>query len=282
MFRRILSHLLLGLLVASAAHAQTVDEVLAKHFEAQGGLEKLKTLQSRRITGNMALGPGMEAPFVIEQKRPGKQRLEINVQGMTGVQAFDGERSWSHMPFMGQKSAEYASEEDSKNQKDDSDFDGPLVDWKAKGNTVELAGKEPVQGADAFKLKVTLKSGTVQYHFIDAETYLLVKQEGKTKRRGTEFEGEAFFSDFKDVDGYMVPFVMEQGAKGVEQRQKMTFTKIEHNVSIDDGRFVMPAASAAPDTTKAAAAPAADKAAADKAAADKAAATKSTTKAKKK
>jgi outer membrane lipoprotein-sorting protein len=270
MFRRLIPHLALGVLLASTAHAQTVDEVLAKHFEAQGGLEKVKAVQSRRITGTMVMGPGMEAPFVIESKRPGKQRIEFTVQGMTGVQAFDGERQWTFMPFMGQKNAEYASEEDSKNQKDDSDFDGPLVDHKTKGNAVELAGKEPVMGADAFKLKVTLKSGTVQYHFIDAETYLLVKQEGKTKRRGTEFEGEAFFSDFKEVDGMMIPFVMEQGAKGTEQRQKMTFTKIEHNVPFDDSRFVMPAASAAPDTTKAAgAAPAADKAAADKAAATK-------------
>jgi hypothetical protein len=258
MLRKLIPLLVLGLVLAPVTHAQTVDEILAKHYEAEGGLDKLKSIQTRRVTGTMMMGPGMEAPIVLESKRPGKRRIEFTVQGMTGVQAFDGERAWSLLPFMGKTDPEYASEEDSKNERDESDFDGPLVDWKAKGHTVELVGKEAVQGADAFKLKVTKKNGTIQYYYLDTETYLLVKQEGKTKRRGTEFDGESFFSDYKDVDGFMVPFVMEQGAKGMEQRQKMSFSKIEMNVPMDDSRFVMPGAAAATDTSKVAKSAAAD------------------------
>src|SRR6185436_5197535 len=208
MLRKLIPLLVLGLVLAPVAHAQTVDEILAKHFEAEGGLDKLKSLQSRRVTGTMMMGPGMEAPIVLEQKRPGKRRIEFVVQGMTGVQAFDGERAWSLLPFMGKTDPEYASEKDSK------------------------------------------KNGTIQYYYLDTETYLLVKQEGKTKRRGTEFDGESFFSDYKEVDGFMVPFVMEQGAKGMEQRQKMSFSKIEMNVPLDDSSFVMPGAAAVTDTSK--------------------------------
>ena len=90
-----------------------------------------------------------------------------------------------------------------------------------------------MDGADAFKLKLTKKSGKVEYHYLDAETYLLVKEEGTVKRRGTEMEGESTFSDYKDVNGYMMPFSMEQGAKGMPARQKMAFTKIEVNVPLD-------------------------------------------------
>ena len=85
---------------------------------------------------------------------------------------------------------------------------------------------------------------------LDAETYLLVKQEGKTKRRGTDVEGEQLFSDYKDVDGVMIPFTMEMGAKGMPMRQKMSFSKIEMNVPIDDARFAFPGKAAA-DTSKA-------------------------------
>lgn len=258
MFRKLATVLALGLLLAPAVHAQTVDEILAKHFEAQGGLEKLKALNSMRVTGTMALGPGMEAPFTMERKRPGKSRMEFTFQGMTGVQAFDGAKTWSVMPFMGKKDPEYGSDEDNKNAQDDADFDGPMMDYKAKGNTVELVGKESVEGADAFKLKVTKKNGDVQYSYLDAETYLLVKQEGKTKRRGQEFEGETLFSDYKDVDGYMQPFSMESGAKGMPQRQKMTFSKIELNVPLDDARFNMPGGAAAAADSTAKAAPKAD------------------------
>jgi hypothetical protein len=98
---------------------------------------------------------------------------------MTGVQAFDGQKTWSVMPFSGKKDAEVGTDEDNKNAQDDADFDGALVDYKAKGHTIELAGKEAVEGADAFKLKVTKKNGNIEYDYLDAETYLLVKTEGK-------------------------------------------------------------------------------------------------------
>ena len=251
--RQLFTALALGLLLAPAVHAQTVDEILAKHFEAQGGVEKLKALNSMRITGSLTVGQGMEAPVVMERKRPGKQRLEFTFQGMVGVQAFDGEQAWSVMPFMGKKDPEASSEEDTKLQKDDADFDGPLLDWKTKGHTVELAGKEQVEGAEAFKLKVTKKNGYVDYYYVDTETYLLVKQDSKRKRQGTEFESELFYSDYKDVNGYMLPFTMEQAPKGAPQRQKFTFAKVEVNVPIDDARFKMPAVAAATDSTKAAA-----------------------------
>jgi outer membrane lipoprotein-sorting protein len=233
--------LALGLLLAPIAHAQTVDDILAKHYEACGGLTKMKAVNTMRVTGTITLGPGMESPFTMERKRPGMRRMEFTFQGMTGIQAFDGTKTWSVMPFMGKKDPEVGTDEDNKNAQDDADFDGALVDYKSKGNAIELAGKEQVEGADAFKLKVTKKNGNIEYDYLDAETYLLVKTEGKVKRRGTEMDGETTFSDYKDVDGLMQPFSMESGAKEMPQKQKLTFTKIELNVPLDDARFAVPA-----------------------------------------
>ena len=265
MIRKTLMLLALGVLLAPIAHAdtpaapQTVDDLLAKHYEACGGLAKLKALNTMRITGTMAVQPGMDAPFTMERKRPGMSRMEFTIQGMTGIQAFDGTKTWRVMPFMGKKDPEVGTDEDNKNAQDDADFDGALVDWKTKGHTIELAGKEPVEGADAYKLKVTKKSGNVEYYYLDAETYLLVKTEAKRKTQGTEVEGETTYSDYKDVDGLMQPFSMESGAKEMPQKRKFTFTKIELNVPLDDSHFAVPAgatgggapAAAATDTSKA-------------------------------
>ena len=260
MLRKLMLPLALGLLLAPIAHAQSVDDILAKHYEACGGLAKMKAVNTMRVTGTITLGPGMEAPFTMERKRPGMRRMEFSIQGMTGIQAFDGTKTWSVMPFMGKKDPEVGTDEDNKNAQDDADFDGALVDYKSKGHAIELMGKEPVEGADAFKLKVTKKNGNIEYDYLDAETYLLVKTEGKIKRRGTEMEGETTFSDYKDVDGLMQPFSMEVGAKEMPQTQKMTFSKIELNVPLDDSRFAVPAgatggsapaAAAATDSTKA-------------------------------
>lgn len=257
MFRRSLLALAVAALLlpsAAAVRAQTVDEILAKHFEAQGGVEKLKKVQSWRLTGKMGIGPGMEAPFTMEKKRPALQRLEFTFSGMTGIQVFDGKGGWQVMPFMGKKDPEPMSAEDAKQMEDQADFDGPLMDWKAKGHTIELAGKESIEGADAYKLKITKKSGQVEYYYLDTETYLTVKEEAKRSMHGTEVEGESYMSDYKEVDGLMVPFSVTNGAKGSDRKQVMTFEKIEVNVPLDDARFVMPAATTAADSSKAGAA----------------------------
>ncbi len=251
MFRRSIPLILAMLLAAPVVHAQTVDEVLAKHFEAQGGVDKLHKLQTVRMIGKMQVGPGMEAPVQMDKKRPMMQRMDFTFSGMTGTSAFDGTRAWQLMPFMGQKTAEPMSEDDSKDMKDQADFDGPLLDYKSKGNTVELLGKEQVDGADAWKLKVTRPTGQVETYYIDVDSGLMVKREGKQKARGTEIETEMTFGSFKPVDGFVFPYSMTMGAKGGQQHQTIVIDSIAVNVPMDDARFAMPAPA---DTTKGAAA----------------------------
>ncbi|MEO5988319.1 MAG: hypothetical protein ABIU54_04890 [Candidatus Eisenbacteria bacterium] len=252
MFRKSLVALALLAVLAPAAHAQTVEEILAKHYDAIG-LDKLKKVQTMRVSGKMIFGPGMEAALTMERKRPGMSRMDFTLQGMTGVRAFDGDNGWSVMPFMGKKDPEAMSAEDSKEMKDDADFEGALVDWKAKGHTVEYVGKESVEGAETYKLKLTKKGGQVETYYLDTETGLILKQEAKRTVRGNEIDGETVLGDYKDVNGMLLPFSFEQGRKGSPQKQKMTFDKYEMDVKLEDARFKMPAVAAAADTSKAAA-----------------------------
>lgn len=240
MLRKLIPLLALGLVLAPVVHAQTVDEVLAKHFEAEGGLDKLKSLQSRRVTGTMMMGPGMEAPIILEQKRPGKRRIEFTVQGMTGVQAFDGERAWSLLPFMGKTDPEYASEEDSKNERDESDFDGPLVDWKAKGHKVELVGTASLPGGPAHELKVTLKSGAVRRVFVDSATGFIVRMESTRRVRGHDVALETEFGDYRKTDGVAFPHSIEGSARGRPNRLRIVVDSVEVNPRLDESRFKMP------------------------------------------
>jgi len=235
-------------LIAPLASAQTLDEVLAKHYEAMGGYEKLKAVQSVRMTGKMIMGQGMEAPFTIEKSRPNKFRMEFTFQGMTGTQAFDGKGGWMIMPFSGKKDPEAMPADAVKEMEEQADFDGPLVDWKAKGHTVELLGKEDVEGTSAHKLKATLKNGNVITYYIDAETFLVLKEESKRTIKGTEVEGESSVGDYKQVEGLTMPFAIEMGAKGSPQKQKLVTEKVEINPKVEDARFVMPAVAAKPDS----------------------------------
>ena len=254
MLRKTLMGIALLALLAPIASAQTVDELLARNIEAKGGLKKLKAVQTMRATGKMVMGQGLEAPFIMMNKRPKNTRLEFTFQGMTGVQAYDGKTAWMSMPFMGKKDPEAMASDEAKVFEEQADFDGPLVDYKEKGNTVELAGEEQVEGAEAFKLKVTLKNGDVRHIYLDAETYLEIKVEAKRTIRGTEVEGESYMADYKEVDGMMMAHSIETGAKGSPQRQKIVIEKVELNPGIPDSLFKMPVvAPAAADSATAAA-----------------------------
>ncbi len=222
--------------------AETVDEIIAKNIAARGGMDKLKAVQAIRATGRITFGQGLEAPFTLELKRTNKIRLEFTVQGLTGVQAYDGKMGWQIMPFTGKKDPEPTAGEDLKAAEEQADIDGPLVDYKAKGHQVELIGKEKVEGTDTYKLKITLKNGNVRYDYLDTDTHLQIKGESKRMVRGNEVELEESIGDYKPVGGVMFPHAFESGPKGSQQRQKIIVEKVELNPAIDDARFVIPAA----------------------------------------
>jgi hypothetical protein len=237
---------------ASVASAQTVDEVIAKYITARGGMDKIKAIQTVRMTGKMTVGPGFEAPMVMEMRRPNQMKMQFTLQGMTGVQAFDGTGGWAMMPFMGKKDPEAMSADDAKELADQADIDGPLVDYKAKGHKVELLGKEAVEGTDAYKLKLTMKSGTERIIYLDADNFMEIKNEGKRMMRGTELEFEGTMGDFKPVNGVMFAYSMENSAKGHPEKQKMTVDSIAVNVPFAADYFAMPARA---DSSAAASAP---------------------------
>jgi len=241
--RRLISAAVLVFASSAIAHAESVDDIIAKYVKARGGLDKLKGIQTLRMSGKMMIPGGMEAPFTIELKRPKRMRIEFTFQGMTGTQALDGDSGWAIVPFTGKKDPERMTPDDLKEAQEQVDFDGPLMDYKSKGNKVELAGKQKIEGTDAYKLKVTLKNGDVHYMYLDADAFLEIKDEGKRTVRGNPVEFESTSGDYKEVGGLMFPFSVESGAKGKQQKVKLTFTKIEVNPKIDDARFKMPAAS---------------------------------------
>ena len=257
MTRRILMGIAMLALLSPIASAQTVDELLAKNIEAKGGLKKLKAVETTRITGKMVLPQGLELPIVMLQKRPKSFRMDFSIQGMANTQAYDGKTAWMMMPISGKKDPEAMGAEEAKMVEEEADFDGPLMDYKEKGNTVELMGKEQVEGADAHKLKVTLKSGEIRYVYLDAETFLEIKAESKRTMHGSDVETESYMGDFKEVDGLMIPFSIETGTKGSPGRRKIVIEKVEHNPPLPDSLFGMPAVAAA-DSAKAGAAAAPD------------------------
>jgi len=244
MRRLILSLAVLAALSASAS-AQTADEIVDKFVKTVGGMEKIQAVKSLRRTGRVNAGGGFEYVVVEENQRPNLVRQEAQIQGMTGVTAYDGKTGWKIEPWNGKKDAEPLGEEEMKGILEDSDLDGPLVNYRAKGNKVEYVGMDQVEGTDAYKLKVTLANGDVRYFYMDTDYYVPIKIDVKRIIRGAEREYETILGDYKEVNGWYLPHSVESGPKGSQFKAKVTYDKIEPNVSLESARFRPPAAKSA-------------------------------------
>jgi len=239
--RKAILALAIAAFFAPVVAAQTADEIIAKYIKTVGGMDKIQAVRELRRTGKVIAGGGFEIPVVEENKRPNFVRQDITIQGLTGTSAYDGKAGWKIQPWQGKKDAETMGEGELKAIIESSDFDGPLVNYKQKGNKIEYVGTDEVEGTDVYKLKVTLSNGEVRYFYMDTDYYVPIKVETKRIIRGAEVEFETIYGDYKEVAGWYLPHSVEIGPKGSQFKQKVTYEKIEANVSIDDKRFSMPA-----------------------------------------
>jgi len=235
--------LALASLVPAIASAQTVDEIVAKHLAARGGAGRIAAIESLRMTAKARAEGGREAIVVREVKRPDRIRLEFTAQGVTGVYAYDGERGWRVSPFDGELEPRPMPPESTGSAIEFGDIGGPLVDWKAKGHRVELAGRESLEGREAWKLKVTLKNGDIRYLYLDAQSFLHVCTEATRNVAGRQIATETTFGDYRETAGVLFPRAVEIGVKGRPSRLRILVGSVEVNPVLDDARFRMPDAS---------------------------------------
>jgi len=239
---------------APVSSAQTADEIVAKVITARGGLEKIRAIRTQKVHGTISFGPGAEGPFSVEFERPGKMHMEMSVADKQIVRVYDGKSAgWVINPFSPNKDVQPMAADELRGISDESDFDGPLVDYQSKGNHLELAGKDAVEGHQVYKLKLTNKNGDVRTYFFDAETYLLRKWEGQRQAEDQVIAVETFFRDYREQDGLQFAFEIDSDSPGLEQKQKITIDKIELNLAVDEASFRQPVAPApltdAPATT---------------------------------
>jgi outer membrane lipoprotein-sorting protein len=219
--------------------AQIVD----KNVQARGGLPAWRAVQSLSFAGKLDAGGKQDTqlPFRLELKRPHKTRVEIDFQNDKAVQVFDGSKGWKLRPFLNRRDVEPFTDAEMRAASMESGLDGPLVDYATKGTKVALDGVESVEGHDAYKLRLTMKDGHVQHVWIDAQTFLETKVEGTPRRMdGRMRPVEVYYRDYKNVNGLMIPYVLETTVQGVKRSHKMSIESVLVNPKLDDSRFVAP------------------------------------------
>ena len=233
---------LLCVFTIPAAFGYTADELVSKNIEAKGGLDSIHSLKSLRLSGHLRIQQDtVELDYVTLIKQPGSVRYEASLQGLTQVQAFDGEQAWQINPFQGRKDPEKLSADDAKGMSEDAaDFAGPLVDYKAKGYKLDYLGREDVDGTEAYKLRVTRANGDLTTVYLDPDYFLEIRTINRRIEHGVPVETVVDYGDYEKVAGVLLPFSQESGLKGSSDRQKVQFDKAEANLDAGAGLFHFP------------------------------------------
>lgn len=219
---------------ASMAQAQTVDEIIAKNIEAMGGKEKLASLNSVKISGTLNV-QGFDVELTTTILNQKGSRNDINVPGMgEGYIILTPTKGWNYLPFQGMTAPEELTEDQVKTRASQLDIQGPLFNYKEKGNQVELVSTDQNGENKLYKLKVTYKNGKVSYFFIDSKTFYRVKTVTTVEANGESVEIETTYSDFrKTPEGYVFAY------SNTSQQGTTTVTAIEVNKPVDENIFTV-------------------------------------------
>jgi outer membrane lipoprotein-sorting protein len=228
----------LAIFTVGSTYAQDLQSILDKHFKAIGQENVLK-VQTQVSTGKV-LQMGMEIPFKAITKRPGKAYMEMDLQGSKVVTAFDGVKGWAIQPWTGSAEPVDLPDTDLGPMEELSDMDGAIWNYEEKGHQMELIGTEDLEGTQVYHLKMTRKNGKIFHYYLDKEKLVTVKMKFTMMVSGMENEVESLMSDFRDVDGYLMPFTHKQTFGG-QMGMSMIFEEVKFNEDIDDAIFLKPA-----------------------------------------
>ncbi len=241
-------------------------EIVDRNMAARGGLAAWRAVKTLSWSGKLDAGGGnrpqipgipgqpqlaqaasqqpaaqVQLPFVLEMERPRKARLEIEFKGETAVQVYDGTQGWKLRPFLNRHEVENYTAAELEVASVQADIDGALVDYAAKGTKIEVEGTEPVDGQPAYKLKLTLENGHVMHEWVDAKTFLEVKIEGTPRKLdGKPHAVAIYLSDYRTVNGLMIPHLIETRVEGVRRTEKIEIDKVLVNPPLEASRFTRP------------------------------------------
>jgi len=235
------------ILTISNINAQSLDEIIDNYFENTGGKDQWEKLEGLKLSAKINQ-MGMEIPLDIVQLKSGKQLTEINFQGQSIKQGvFDGNVLWS-INMMTQKPEKSDQETTDNVKREMGDFPDPFLNYKDKGYVAELIGKEEIDGAECFKIKLTKKPlvidgnevENVSFYFFDTENFVPIVVHSEIKSGPMKGQvSEIKMSDYQEVEGLYFPFSMVQGLKG-QEGQTITFDQISINPEIEDSEFDFP------------------------------------------
>ncbi len=229
--------LALALCLAHWALAQTeVDDVIARHVQAHGGLEHWKAVKSIKLSGNFT-GFSITKPFTMVRTSEGKLRFDHTWGGKDVIIGSTPEKSWWINHMLGKIPVD-APDWALPQIREWADLVSPFFDWRERGYSVQYLGRTELDGQWLLALKLTREAGRVETWYLDPQSYLAVARVSQGSDFGDPMPQTTFFDDFREVNGLKIPFV-EETTFGTRHRL-LEVSKVELNLPVDESLFLKP------------------------------------------
>jgi hypothetical protein len=212
------------------ANAQTADDIIDKHVKAIGGQDAWKKINTIRQEAVINVnGTEIKVESVTAQGKGSRQT--ISFAGLSGYTIFTPTAGYNFYPWQGHVKPEAITPEELKENEDNMDAQGPLINYKEKGHTVEYVGTDDFEGTDCYKIKLTEKSGKIITFYIDPSNYFIIHSVTITKANGQESESKTDYSNYQKLpEGIWMPMNISGG-------NTIKIKKTEINVPVDESVF---------------------------------------------
>jgi hypothetical protein len=252
----------------------SVAQILERNAAARGGLEAWRKVSSLSMSGKMDAGRArvvhpedyaaghkrplnaagsepdrgtlVQVPFTMEFKRPRKSRVEIDFHGQKAVQVYDGQKGYKLRPYLNRSDWQPFNANETKAAAEQQELDGALLDYAAKGTRIEVEGMAPVEGHDAFRLKLKFKDGQEERIWVDASSFLEVRIDGARAVGPRSRPLHTYLRDYRPVNGLKVPFLTETQVEGRADPERIIVDAVTVNPTLDNARFAPPVGAASP------------------------------------
>ncbi len=219
------------MIAGTTSYSQTIDEIIAKNINSLGGRDKLLTLKTVKMAGAMSV-QGADVTIINTKSHLTGSRMDVEVMGTSNYSIATPTKGWTFFPVFGMSAPKEMTPDELRSAVALLDIQSPLLDYKEKGNIIELKGTEKVDGADAWNLKITFKNGKVMTFYLDVATARLVKTSTTEIVNGQEVTAEITFADYKqNAGGYWFAYSI------TNERGTIVYDNIETNVTVDESIF---------------------------------------------
>ncbi len=200
------------------------------------GVSALADITSRsRSTTTTLVGQGVQMSGVSYWLGPDQIYMKESFPGMGDIESgYDGEVAWSRDPILGLR--ELSGPELAQLKQATL---GVEADYTTFFTQRRYLGMVEEEGRTFLKLEMTPEGGEAITSFIDAESYLLVKQETVVISPQGRVPVVAMVGDYQGVDGYQIPFMVTSTMGPITMEQAVT--DVSHNIEVDPSIFKMPA-----------------------------------------